>query len=183
MGRKYVFRDHSKIYFVTLTIIGWVDIFIREQYRNIIYDSIRFCQKNKCLEVYGYVIMTNHIHLIIGTSAGNLSGILRDLKSFTSRQIRQAIESGTKESRKEWMLNLFYQSGIMNSRNNDFQLWQQHNHPVELSGTAMMMQRLNYIHKNPVKIGFVEKEEEWLHSSAGDYHGIRKGPVDLILIE
>lgn len=121
MARKYKFHDHSKRYFVTFTVVHWIDAFIREAYRNIFYESIRYCQEKKGLEVYGYCIMTSHIHLIIGTEQGNLSDIVRDLKSFTSRQIRKSIENSNTESRKEWMLWMFKRTGIQNERNIDFQ--------------------------------------------------------------
>ena len=83
MGRKYKFHDYSKLYFVTFTVINWIDPFIRNENRNIFYDSIAFfCKKNKNLEIYAYCIMTSHIHMIIGTELGNLSDIVRDFKSF-----------------------------------------------------------------------------------------------------
>jgi putative transposase len=183
MGRKYKFHDDRKLYFVTFTVIDWIDIFTRNEYTEIIYDSIKYCQQNKGLEVYAYCIMTNHIHLIIGSKHNVLSDIVRDFKSFTSRQIRKEIINNPIESRKVWMLDLMEKHGLANDRNKDFQFWQQHNHPIELNTNEMLDQRLNYIHKNPVKAGFVEKEEEWLNSSAGDYYGIRKGKIDLIFID
>jgi putative transposase len=82
MGRKYKFHDDRALYFVTFTVVYWLDIFIRDEYKNIFYESIRYCQKEKGLEVYGFCIMTSHIHLIIGTENGVLSDIVRDLKSF-----------------------------------------------------------------------------------------------------
>lgn len=182
MGRKYLFRDNRQLYFVTFTVVHWIDIFIREEYRKVFYDSIKYCQTNKELEVYGYCIMTSHMHMIIGTENGVLSDIVRDLKSFTSRHIRKAIETNNHESRREWMLDLMLKTGEENKRNNEFQFWQQHNHPVELSTSDMLQQRLDYIHNNPVALGLVEKQEEWVHSSAGDYHGIRKGSIELIFI-
>ena len=75
------------------------------------------------------------------------------------------------------------QAGKKNERNIDYQFWMQHNHPIELLTREMTLQRLNYMHLNPVEIGFVEKAEEWLHSSCGDYFGNRKGLIDLIFIE
>lgn len=182
MGRKYSFRDNRQLYFVTFTVVHWIDIFIRAEYRNVFYESIRYCQANKGLEVYGYCIMTSHVHMIIGTEKGTLSDIVWDFKSYTSRHIRKSIEGNLHESRREWMLTLMQQTGEKNERNNDFQFWQQHNHPVELSTSEMLQQRLDYIHNNPVSLGLVEKEEEWTHSSAGDYHGVRKGEIDLIFI-
>ena len=171
------------LYFVTFTVIYWIDIFIRDEYRQIIYDSIKYCQNHKGLEVYVYCIITSHIHMIIGTETGVLSDIVRDFKSYTSRHIRKKIESNSVESRKEWILKMMQDAGKKNERNNDFQFWQQHNHPIELDNSEIAKQRLNYIHKNPVELGLVDKEEEWVHSSAGDYYGIRKGEIDLIFID
>jgi putative transposase len=183
MARKYKFHDNSKLYFVTFTVVNWIDAFIREENRNIFYESVKYCQENKGLEVYGYCIMTSHIHMIIGTKKGNISDIVRDLKSFTSRKIRKNLEASTSESRKEWMLWMFGRAGKKNERNIDYQFWMQHNHPIELLSREMTLQRLNYMHQNPVEIGFIEKAEEWLHSSCGDYYGNRKGLIDLVFIE
>lgn len=183
MGRKYRFHDNSNLYFVTFTVVDWIDVFIRQEYVDIIYDSLKYCQKEKGLDLYAYCIMTNHIHLIIGTENGVLSDIVRDFKSFTSRHIRKAIENSTIESRKSWMLKTMKDFGIKNGRNKDFQFWQQHNHPIELDTNEFLDQRLNYIHQNPVKAGFVENEEDWINSSAGDYYQIRKGQVEVIIIE
>jgi putative transposase len=94
MGRKYTFKDQEKIYFVTFTVVNWIDVYIREPYRDIFYESIKFCQQNKGLEVYAYCIMTSHIHMIIGRNGiHDLSEIIRDLKSFTSRHTRKEIEN------------------------------------------------------------------------------------------
>lgn len=139
--------------------------------------------KEKGLDLYAYCIMTNHIHLIIGTENGVLSDIVRDFKSFTSRHIRKSIENSITESRKLWILEIMKDFGSRNERNKGFQFWQQHNHPIELDTNELLDQRLNYIHQNPVKAGFVEKEEDWINSSAGDYYQIRKGQIDLIIIE
>jgi REP element-mobilizing transposase RayT len=65
MSRKYKIRDQDKLYFVTFTVIHWLDVFIRREYRDIFLDSIRFCQKNKGLEICAYVIMSSHVHMII----------------------------------------------------------------------------------------------------------------------
>ncbi len=182
MGRKYTIRDNRQLYFVTFTVVHWIDIFIREEYWKILYDSIKYCQTNKGLEVYGYCIMPSHIHMIIGTETGVLTDIIRDFKSYTSRHIRKEIEGSMQESRRKWLLNLFYQAGNQNKRNKDFQFWQQHNHPIELDKDEILQQRLDYIHFNPVVQGLVEKEEDWLHSSAGDYYGIRMGQIELMFV-
>ncbi len=184
MGRKYRFSDQEKIYFVTFTVVHWIDVFTRDVYRDIFYQSISYCQREKGLEVYAYCIMTNHVHLIIGNNgATEFSNIIRDLKSYTSRSIRNEIEANEQESRSSWMMWLMKKAGLQNKRNKDFQFWFQDNHPIELSTNEMMDQRLEYIHNNPVKAGFVDEPTAWLHSSARDYAGEGRGRIDLILID
>jgi putative transposase len=186
MSRKYKISDQEKLYFVTFTVIEWIDLFIRDEYRKIMIESIKYCQENKALEVYGYCIMTSHVHMIIGTNSIKtpLEGIIRDMKSYTSRKIREAMENSNivHESRREWILRMMYSAGKYNSNNNDFQLWQQHNQPIELNTNEMIDQRLEYIHLNPVAAGFVDQPEAWLYSSARDYSGTAKGLIDLMFI-
>lgn len=88
--------------------------------------------------------MTSHVHMIIGTESGVLFDIVRDLKSFTSRHIRKAIESSDFESREPWMMKLMKETGLRNNRNKDFQFFEQHNHPIELTTSDMLQQRLDY---------------------------------------
>ena len=167
---KYAIRNQEGLHFVTFTVVYWLDIFIRDAYRNIFYESLEFCQKNKGLNVYAYCNMSSHIHLIMSASGTNsLSEILKDLKSFTSRHIRKTLEADTTEIRKEWMLWLMIRAGAKNERNKDFQFWQQHNHPIELSTNEMIDQRLDYTYNNPIEAGFVEEAHCWLHSSGRDY--------------
>ncbi len=183
MSRRYRIQDQSEVYFVTFTTVQWIDVFTRDTYRQIVTDSIRYCQYNKGLELYAWVIMTNHVHLITGTNGAHpLQDIIRDLKSFTSRHIRLAIEESGQESRKEWLLWMFGKAGTYNSNNKDWQLWQQHNHPVALNTREKIIQRLHYLHDNPVRSGFVAEATHWRWSSAYDYAG-GKGVLELIFID
>lgn len=186
MSRKYKFADSQKLYFVTFTVLHWIDFFIREEYREIFIDSVKHCQVHKGLEVYAWCIMPSHIHLIIGSAGKNpLEGIVRDLKSFTSRSYRKVLEGNgqVNESRKYWLLKMMYKAGKENSNNNDYQFWEQHNHPIELNSADQMDRILEYIHLNPVHAGFVDQPEHWLYSSARDYGTGIKGFIDLNFIE
>ena len=186
MSRKYKVRDQEKLHFVTFTVIHWIDVFIREEYRNVLLDSIVYCQKNKGLEVYAWVIMTSHVHMIVGTNgAQKLEHIIRDLKSHVSLKIRKILENKEEvaESRREWMLWMMERAGSKNGNNVGFQFWQQHFHPIELNTNEIIDQKLDYIHNNPVEAGFVESMEMWKYSSAADYCGSGKGVLELILIE
>ena len=183
MGLKYKIRDQSELYFVTFTTVNWIDVFIRESYREIFIDSVKFCQREKGLQVAAWVIMTSHVHMILRTAGTNkLENIIRDMKAYTSRHIRLELEQSTYESRKEWLLWMFRRAGLNNSNNNDFQFWIQDSHPIQLSTHEMLMQRLNYIHNNPVAAGFVCDPQHWKWSSAHDYCGGTQGLLDLLMV-
>ncbi len=179
MSRKYKFKDNDKLYFVTLTTVYWIDVFIRNEYKDTVLESIRFCQRNKGLEVYAWCIMPSHIHMIIGTKQNPLDGIIRDLKAFTSRHLRKIISENDTESRKKWMIWMMEVAGKRNSNNTDWQFWQQDNHPIELRDWEMTQQKLDYIHYNPIEAGFIDEAEAWVYSSAKDYSG-SKGLLEII---
>tara|TARA_Y100000588_G_C13868085_1_gene759099 strand:- start:201 stop:752 length:552 start_codon:yes stop_codon:yes gene_type:complete len=179
MGRKYAIRNQEEFYFVTFTVVGWIDVFIRQEYRNILLDSIKYCQQEKGLLIGAWCIMTSHMHMAIGTNGQMpLEHIIRDFKSYTARHIRKYIEASPYESRKEWMMTIMKQAGEQKSNNKDFQFWQQHNHPIELSDITITKQRVDYIHNNPVTAGFVDKPTDWLFSSARDYED-EKGLLEI----
>lgn len=179
MGRKYAIRNQDHFHFVTFTVVYWLDIFIREEYKNIFLNSICYCQKEKGLEVGAWCIMTSHVHLALrGSEINPLEAIIRDIKSYTARHIRKYIESSPQESRKDWLLWMMKRAGEKNSANKDFQFWQQHNYPIELSTNEITQQRIDYIHNNPVEAQFVEIPADWTYSSARDYEG-RKGLIDI----
>ena len=185
MSRKYKIRDQQAIYFVTFTVIDWIDVFIRDEYREVLIESISYCQKNKGLEVHAYCFMTSHIHLIIGSKGlMPLEGIIRDLKAFTSRSIRKLLENHTQvsESRREWILRRMYNAGKYNPNNIDFQFWQQYSHPIELYSDLKIDKTLEYIRLNPVAAGFVDTPEAWVYSSARDYSGLAKGAIELVYL-
>ncbi len=183
MSRNYKFGDNEALYFVTFTVVDWIDIFTRNEYKHIIIESVDHCQDKKGLIVCAWVIMTNHLHMIIGTKQNPVKDIVRDMKSYTSRSLRETIINNPKESRKEWMVKMMQVEGIKNPSNINWQLWQQHNHPIELSNSEILKQKLNYIHYNPVKAGFVDEPWFWKYSSATDYYEDKKGLIDIALIE
>ena len=125
--------------------------------------------------------MPSHVHLIIGTKNKPMQTILRDFKSFTSRKLREEIRKHPQESRKEWITQMMIKSGRQNCNNDDWQLWQQHNHPIELNTNEMLDQKLQYLHMNPVVSGFVTDPEYWKFSSAIDYSG-GKGLLEICFI-
>ncbi len=182
MSNKYKFHDPDGTYFVTFSVVGWVDVFTRNEYRNILIDSFKYCIKHKGLVIHAWVIMTNHVHMIISRKGQMpLEYIMRDMKKFTSVEIASAIENSRNESRKDWMMKIFEAYGKANSNNVKFQFWQQDNHPIELSSNEEIEQKLDYIHENPVVQGFVNTAECYDWSSAIDYSG-GKGLVEIEIL-
>ena len=182
MSTRYKFRDQDQLYFVSFAVVNWIDLFIRNEYREIMLASWRHCQVKKGLEIYGWCIMSSHIHMIIGTHGEKLENIMRDMKKHTSIALKEAIKQHPAESRGEWMLGMMKTAGEKNSQNSEFQLWQQDNHPIELFDQKILHQKLDYIHYNPVVAGIVEHPEDYLYSSARDYYG-GKGLIDIILVD
>ncbi|MEO6884465.1 MAG: transposase [Bacteroidia bacterium] len=173
----YQIKEQDQLYFITLQVVKWVDIFTRQCYRDIIITNLAYCQKNKELQVYAWVIMSNHIHLLVRSQKEELSSILRDFKSYTSKKIIEEINS-CNESRKEWMLKLFKDAAFKHKRNSEYQFWTHENHAEHIYSNNFMEQKLDYIHNNPVRAGLVEKPEEYSYSSAKDYAG-EKGLLEI----
>jgi REP element-mobilizing transposase RayT len=169
MGDAYQIHDQEEAYFMTFQVVGWADVFSRQAYRDMILESFEYSRKNKGLELFAYVIMTNHVHVIMRSKKGDLSGLVRDIKKFTSKRILNEIITNPKESRKKWLEIIFRYYAKYNKRAGDMQLWTHENHAVELSTNNMLETRLNYIHENPVKAGIVSNAEDYLYSSARNY--------------
>ncbi len=166
---RYRILDQKGLNYLTCTIVGWVDIFTRATYRDIIIESLSYCQRAKGLRIFAYVLMSNHLHMIVKAEGmQQLSAILRDFKKFTSRQILEAIEKGN-ESRKEWLLHVFSYYAKFNTNNRYYQMWIQDNHPIELVSPKVIWQKVEYIHNNPVRAKWVENPEDYLYSSARSY--------------
>ena len=155
--------DHP--YFITLTIVGWIDLFTRERYCEIMIDSLKYCIVNKGLRLFEYVIMPSHIHLIAQHLEGKLPDVLRDMKSFTAKEILKAIKEPG-ESRRDWLLYLFRNFATGKKQNREFMLWNKTNHPIELSWSEIYDQKVAYLVMNPVVSGYTIDESTWKYSSA-----------------
>ena len=182
MSREYKFLDKDQLYFVSFSVVDWIDLFIRNEYKNILIRSWEHCIRHKGMELYGYCIMTSHVHMIIGSQQKSLEDIMRDMKRHTSLQLKDAIRNHPSESRKDLILCMMEKAGKKNCNNSNFQLWQQDNHPIQLKNLKMAHQKLDYTHYNPVEAGFVSKPEDYLYSSARNYLGM-KGLIDVIILD
>ncbi|KAA6302577.1 MAG: hypothetical protein EZS26_001084 [Candidatus Ordinivivax streblomastigis] len=181
MSTGYQISEQDELHYVTFQIVRWVDLFTRQIYRDIVIDSLHFCQQHKGFEICAFVIMSNHIHLLIRSDREKLSGTICEFKSFTAKKMLEAMQTEA-ESRREWMLNLFEFSAKQHKRNEQYQLWTHENHAEIIYSNKFIDQKINYIHDNPVRAGIVEHPEDYLYSSARNYAGLQ-GVLDIIPVQ
>ena len=121
--------------------------------------------ENQRLTLHSWVIMENHIHLIV--SALNLSKEIHDLKSFTARRIIDFLE-------ENHFTSLLQQFRIFKKEYKiyqQYQFWEEGSHPEMIFDMEMLTQKLEYIHYNPVRRGYVEDPSHWRYSNYINYHG------------
>jgi REP element-mobilizing transposase RayT len=182
MSRNYKFHNPEGIYFVSFAVVEWLDVFTRNEYKNIVLKSLEYSRKEKGMEIFAWCIMTNHIHLIFRSIKGQKPELLLgDIKRYTSKAIVKAIKDNLKESRKEWLLEQFKKAGSKSSNVNKYQFWRHDNKPIELWSNKVIDEKINYIHNNPVEEGLVFKAEDYVYSSAIDYAG-EKGILDGVIV-
>lgn len=172
MSAKYKIRDQHGLNYLTCTVCGWIDLFNRAEYRDILLENLKFCRDNKGLQVWAYVIMSNHIHLIVSTKKPfKLEAVMRDFKSYSARRIIDLVlDPNFPESRQEWLLHMFrYFARHHHGGAQQHQIWQADNHPIELFSEKVTLQKLQYIHNNPVRAKMVRNPEDWMYSSASNY--------------
>lgn len=182
MSRNYKFHNPEGLYFVSFAVVEWLDVFTRNEYKDIIIDSLTYCQEHKGMEVFAWCIMTNHVHLVFRSIDGQDPALLLgDFKRFTSKAIVKAIIENPKESRKEFLLEQFKKAGNKASNVKEHQFWRHDNKPIELWSSKVIQEKINYIHNNPVDAGLVYYTEDYVYSSALDYAD-KKGILDNVVV-
>lgn len=165
MSRWKVIPD-IKCYFVTTTVVEWQYIFTSIPCFDIIIDSLKYCIKNKFLHVHGYVIMLNHAHYILSTDDGKiLSDVMRDFGTHTSRRLTEFLE----QEKRFDLLKVFQRAAEDDGRGNLYKVWQEGFHPITIESDQFFLEKLQYLHENPVRKGYVDRPEQWRYSSARNY--------------
>lgn len=164
MGRsRYKIYEKGYPYFMTSSVVNREPIFLRDSFSKIVLDSFVFLQENRQITLYAYVIMKDHMHFI--ASGDHLAENMRLFKSFTARKIIDSL----KDQKEKELLKRFSINAGENVEKSEFQLWQKGFHPKQIVGDKMMVQKIEYIHKNPVKAGYVTDVQDWRNSSVHNY--------------
>ncbi len=176
MRSRYTIKEPGGPYFLTCTVVNWLSLFTRKPYFDLLIDSLQFCRRQKGLKLYAYVLMDNHLHLV--AAADRLTDIIRDFKSYTAKLLLAQLE----QDQKTWILNQLQYYKQPTKTKSAYQVWQEGFHPQQIISEAMLHQKVDYLHHNPVRAGMVARPEDWVYSSAGDYAG-EKGVIALDVLE
>ncbi|MFA6909274.1 MAG: transposase [Patescibacteria group bacterium] len=180
-------------YFVTTKVKNGTDVFVDHLYCNIIINNLKYYLKTRYFDLGGFVVMPNHVHFMIRPYGEySISEILRDFKKHTSKQIIQRLKQDKKINRSlfyssrggriqnpaqgsycgirnpasalwaQTLLDQFY----VNTRKQEFQVWQANNWIKNIYSQEFFNQKVQYIHRNPVRAGYVKTPEEFPYSSA-----------------
>jgi REP element-mobilizing transposase RayT len=164
MDRYRVVKGDGRSYLCTCACTLWLPLFnAGPHYFQIVLDSLRFCRQSKGLTLHAYVLMIDHLHLIVRHE--DISALMRDFKSWTSRQIRQQIE----QEKRTDLLRLLEMSAPHGGSPQEYKVWQDGFHPKGIESDTMLLQKIQYVHNNPVRKGFVAAPEDWRFSSARNY--------------
>ena len=163
MSERFRIHEPALPHFITNTISYWIPVFCRDDYFRILTDSLTYCVENKGLRIHAYVIMPNHSHAICSHPDGKLSDVIRDLKKHTSKAISAKLKE---DGRNMWLKAMNRASG----ESDGFRVWDEAFHPEQIYSKEFCQQKMDYIHNNPVRAGFVTDFCAWKYSSAGYLH-------------
>ena len=169
---RYRIFETEHLYFITCTIVARLPVFAYPRFTAIVLDSWRFLQRERSVQIFGYVILENHLHSL--ARCPDLSEQVGRFKSYTARCIIDSmVESGFKTLLQE--LRFFK---LHHKTDQAHQLWQEGSHPEQITSDDMMLQKLEYMHNNPIRRGYVDGPTHWRYSSARNYAG-QTGLIDV----
>ena len=163
--RYKVYHDDQP-HFLTATIVEWIPLFTNPEIVSLILDSLRFMQKDRQLLLYAYVIMEHHLHLI--AASPQLSRTMKEFKSYTARATIDYLEGRGSTG----LLESLHNAKLGHKMKSEYQVWQEGSHPQEIYSEKMLIQKIDYIHNNPVRRGYVDEAPHWRYSSARNYEGM-----------
>ncbi len=147
------------MYFATCAVVGWLPLFAKPELAEIILNSFNYLHERDRLSLHAYVVMENHLHIV--ATAREFSNELRDFKSFTAKRIVEALILSRTSFYLEQMR--FLKKG--HKTDQTYQVWQEGSHLAAITDDKMLRQKIEYIHFNPVRRGYVDRPEYWRYSS------------------
>ncbi len=156
----------SGFYYLTLTVRNWYCVLDRHNRFDILGDALRYSKERKGLNLYAYVFMLNHIHLVV--SSPDTIGFVRDFKRHTTKELLSNIVATEPE-----VLKLFDAEG------GGHEFWERTSMPKAVEHERFLLQKVEYVHNNPVRKGYVRRPEYWIWSSANPDSEVRVDPLPI----
>lgn len=173
MGRsRYKVYEPKHPHFVTCTILHWLPIFTRQESVQIIIECLKFLQQKDNLKLYAYVILENHLHLVV--QRDDIEKSMKSFKQYTAKEILALLKKENVTTILEQLQ--FYKKA--HHKATDYQIWEEGYQPKLMQTDEMIISKIKYIHENPVKRGYVDEAVHWRYSSARDYEDV-KGLIDI----
>ncbi|MBX7045257.1 MAG: transposase [Ignavibacteria bacterium] len=172
MRSTYKVHNQQSVYFITSTIVNWINIFTSEKYFNILIEALNFYVEKQKLSVIAFVIMKNHFHMICKSE--NLTETIRLIKSYTAKKIISELERDNPK-----LLKIFTEYKKDYKIKSTYQIWQEGFHPQEVINNQILKQKIEYIHNNPVKAGYCNLSDEWKYSSSEFYFTGKKSMIKI----
>ena len=160
---RYRIYETEYPYFITSSVVEGYPIFSFPEAAEIILDALTFLQDERDTSLYAYVIMENHIHMIV--QSDELKSHMKAFKSWTARAIIDTFQ----ETGRYLQLRKLQKTKNPTHYDSVHQLWKEGFYPKQILGDKMMIQKIEYIHNNPVNRGYIDKPEDWKYSSARNY--------------
>jgi REP element-mobilizing transposase RayT len=167
MGRsRYKIYEPTHPHFVTCTILHWLPIFTRKESVEIVLSCLKFLQKQDALKLHAYVILENHLHMVVQNN--DLQKSMASFKKFTAVELLKLLHKENVTTLLDQLA--FYKKA--HRKEKTYQVWEEGYQPKLTQNDLMLKSKIEYIHQNPVKRGYVDEPEHWRYSSARDYNGM-----------
>ena len=163
MRSRYRILEREYSHFITATTVAWLPMFTTAARCDILVDAFDYCRQHKSLKLHAWVILDTHFHAIV--AAPELARVLADLKRHTARRIIDQLQA----EHCDWLLRELRNQRAPHKSKSQHQVWQEGSHPQAIMSDEMMLQKLQYLHNNPVKRGLVASPEHWRYSSAHEW--------------
>ena len=174
---RYRITPESSVYYVTFTIVDWLPVFVAEAPCRIVTDSLNYCHREKGLRINAFVIMPTHLHAIVFDAefqAERLNRTLTDFRKFTGRRLADYCGEHAPRS---------FQDVLRESAGSDRErrFWQPSRHPEAIYTEPFWRTKLDYLHENPCRKGFVTRAAWWRFSSAAYYVSDAQQPSEVVI--
>ncbi|TAK54693.1 MAG: hypothetical protein EPO24_12975 [Bacteroidetes bacterium] len=167
-------HEEGSLYFITATVVGWKELFWREEYANIILSSLVWLREYKKIELFAFVLMPHHLHALMKPVEGaTIGNVLQKFGSFTAHELLKALRKNKEAS----LLEFFQNAAVHKKSKEEHHLWQQIQ-AKNVYSEKVILQKMEYIHNNPVAKHWQLAEERWEYRySSACYYDKQMEPI------